>query len=112
MATKRLFVLSRPKPSYSEWLVQIDLTNWLGGEEISSVAFSAKIKRNGVNVTSTVLNSSNNTYTTVLLKPFIRGGNHGETYVVTMKVVTNATPASKEEFYLEFTVNDNIPDID
>uniref|UniRef100_A0A6H1ZIH8 REJ domain-containing protein n=1 Tax=viral metagenome TaxID=1070528 RepID=A0A6H1ZIH8_9ZZZZ len=112
MVTKnRLFTLSRPKPIASEWFVLIDLSDWLGTEEISSVTFSAKRKANGTNATSEVINSTNSTNTTTVIKPFIKGGKSGETYVVTMKVTTNGSPASVEEFYLEFRVSDNIPNI-
>ena len=105
----RLFTLTDPKPSYAEGFVNIGLTTWLGSEEISSVAFTAINFNSKQNETASVIDISQCTYTETIIQPFIKGGVHGETYLVTMKVVTDATPATKEEFYLKFTVNDNIP---
>ena len=108
MATTRRFVLSEAKPSFSEFYVEIDLTDWLNGEQIAGVVFTAQDRSDGSDVTSDVLNTDNCTYTTVKVYPFIKGGETTKIYVVTMQVTSNGVPASKDEFYLEFTVNDNI----
>jgi len=105
----RLFTLASPKPSYAEGLVNIGLTKWLGSEEIASVAFTAQNFLTKQNETTNVIDTTKCTYTTTIVKPFIQGGVHGETYLVTMKVTTNGSPTTKEAFYLKFMVNDNIP---
>jgi len=105
----RLFTLVNPKPSYAEGFVDIGLTKWLGSEEISSVTFTAQNFETKQIETSNVIDTAKCTYTATIIKPFIQGGTHGETYLVTMKVTTNGNPATKEAFYLKFTINDNIP---
>jgi len=104
----RLFELISPKPSYSEGFINIGLTTWLETEEISTVTFTAQNFKTKQNETANVIDTTRCTNTTTILKPFIKGGVHGETYIVTMKVTTNASPATKEEFYLKFTIDDNI----
>jgi len=108
---KRLFVLSDSKPIYSKFFVSIDLTKWIGSESINSVSFTAKDFVTKQVATSSVIDTTKCTYTTKILKPFIQAGDDGETYLVTMRVITNGITASYEEFYLKFTVNDNIPNI-
>ena len=106
---ERLFTLASPKPSYSAGFVHIGLTKWLGTESIDSVTFTAMNFETKQNVTSTVIDTAKCAYTATILRPFIQAGTDGETYIVTMKVGTNGSPATKEVFYLKFTVNDNIP---
>lgn len=107
----RRFQLSKSKPVFAEWYVSIDLTNWLDGESIDSVSFSAARKDTGADATSDVISAGDCTYTSTVLKPFIKAGTDGVTYVVTMQVASDASPSSKDEFYLEFTIDDNIPNI-
>ena len=110
LSTRR-FVLSKSKPVFAEWYVSIDLTNWLNGEQISTVVFSAVRKDTGADATAAVLTAANCTYTSSVVKPFIKGGTDGVTYVAKMQVTSNASPASKDEFYLQFTIDDNIQDV-
>ena len=107
---ERLFTIEKPKPSSAQWFVDILITKWLNGANISSVDFSAKNFNTGESA-SNVIDSTKCTYTDKTIRPFIQEGTNKETYVVTMKVTTNETPASKDEFYLKFSVNDNIPGI-
>jgi len=109
MSMKRLFTITDPKPIYAEWLVSIDLTKWLGTEEISSVSFTAKDIKTKKVVTSTVLDTAKCTNTATVVKPYIRAGSDGATYVVTMQVSTNSNPAAYDEFYLRFSIDNNIP---
>lgn len=108
-AMDRLSVLPDDKPIYAKFFVEIDLTKWLGTEDISSVIFTAKTFGTKQVVTTTVIDTTKCTNSTKVLKPFIQAGTDDETYLVTMQVTTNGSPASLEEFYLKFTINDNIP---
>ena len=108
---KRLFTLTDPKPIYAEWLVSIDLTTWLGTEEISAVTYVAEDKKTRKVMTSTVLDTTKCTNTATVVKPFIQAGASGATYIVTMKVTTDSNPVSKDEIYLRWSVDDNIPGI-
>lgn len=107
----RLYTLSDSKPIYAKFFVEIDLTKWLGTEDISSVIFTAKNFETKQVATTTVIDTSKCTNSTKVLKPFIQAGTDGETYLVTMQVTTNGNPASLEEFYLKFKINDNISGI-
>ena len=104
----RVFNLSSPKPSFSEGFVDIGLAAWLGSETISDVAFMAEGFVSKRNETANVLNTDNCTWTETVIRPWIKGGSHGEKYLVKMNVTTNQTPATKESFYLIFEVNDNL----
>lgn len=104
----RVFILPENKSIYSEFFIAIDITKWLGTEDIASVTFTAKNFETKQVATTTVIDTTKCTNTTKVLKPFIQAGTDGETYLVTMQVITNGNPvASKEEFYLKFTVGDN-----
>jgi len=105
MSRQRTWELDGYKAASDEFFVTLDVAQWLGTETISSVAFSAKSLTDGTTYTSTVLDSGKNTYTAAgIIKPWIRAGTVGHTYLVTMLVTTNAT--QKESFYLQFTVKD------
>ena len=108
---QRLFIINDPIPDYAEFLVSIDISKWLGTEEINSVAFTAKNKATGESATTTAIDTVKCTYTATVVKPFIKGTSDGETYIVTMQVASDGSPVSKEEFYLEFTCKTNIPGI-
>ena len=108
MIKERVFELSSPKPSADNGFVNIGLTKWLGIEEISSVAFTAQNFLTKQNETANVITAANCTYTATIVKPYIKGGTHGETYLIKMVVTTNGSPASTLTIYLKFTVNDNI----
>ena len=107
----KVFIIDDPKPPDSEFFVEIDISEWLDTEEISSVVFTAKDMATGENVMSTVLDATNNTNTAVIIKPYIRAGLSKASYCVTMKVTADGLPSSKGEFYLIFSVNDNLPGI-
>ena len=106
----RLFTLANPKPSASEGFVNIGLTTWLGTEEISSVTFTAQNFETKQSETAIVIDTTKCTNTSTIIKPFIQAGTDGETYLVTMAVTTNGSPATIEIFYLKFKIDDNIPD--
>jgi len=108
---QRLFVIDDPIPDYAEFLISVDISKWLGTEEINSVTFTAKNKSTGDTATTTAIDTTKCTYTATVVKPFIKGTSDGETYIVTMQVASDGTPVSKEEFYLEFSCKTNIPGI-
>ena len=109
MAITRHFVLSKSKPSTSEFPVEIDLTSWVGTDTIASVAYSAVDKADGSDVSSTVIDAAQCANTTLMIYPFIQAGTDKAIYVVTCVVTTTA--GSIESFYLEFGINDDIPGI-
>jgi len=108
----RVFIIETPKPSEAQGYVPIDITKWLDGNNIASVAFTAKIKDTSEDVSATVLNDSNSTFTSKVLQPYIQAGTDGETYVADIVVTDNGAPANIETFYLEWSIDDNIPLLD
>lgn len=108
---ERVYTITDPKPPGAKFFVEIDLTEWLDTEDISSVAYAAKNMETGETVTSTVLDAAKNTNTAKILKPFIQAGSDNASYCVTMTVTTDETPASIDEFYVIFSVEDNLPKI-
>jgi len=101
---KRLFNLPQEKPAFSEWFVTVDISEWLGTEDISAVTFTAICENDGTDASAIVLDPAKNTYTGSYLKPFIQAGQPGYTYRVEMRVTT--TQGSKEVFYIRFDVAD------
>ena len=107
----KVFRITDAKPVKSEFFVHIDISDWLGTESIASVSYSAKNMATGENVTSTVLDDANNTNTAKVLKPWLQAGLSSASYCVIMKITADGLPSSKGEFYLIFSVNDNLPGI-
>ena len=107
----RVLTIEDPKPPGSQFLVEIDITKWLDGEDISSVSFSAKNMDTGETVTSTVLDAAKNTYTDKIIKPYIQAGSDGGRYCVTAQVTTSGSPSAVESWYIIFSVDDNIPKV-
>ena len=107
---QRVFTIDpdHAKPVSASFPVEIDITTWLNGAYISNVSFSAEDMSTGRSAAS-VVNQTNSSFTNTLLKPWIQAGSGDSTYCVTMVVTTNDTPAVTEEFYLIFTVSDNVP---
>lgn len=103
---KRLWELDGMKPTTAQFFLTLDLTQWLGTESITGVTFTAKNADTGEVVTTTVIDTTKCTYTGALVKPFIRAGASGNTYVVKMEVTTNSTPETKDSFYIQFSVQD------
>jgi len=101
---KRLFNLPEEKPAFSEWFVTVDISEWLGAEDIQTVVFSAICEDDGTDASSTILDGAKNTYTGSYLKPFVKAGQPGYTYRVEMRVTT--TQGSKEVWYVRFDVAD------
>lgn len=102
---KRVFTIADKKPVFAQWFVEIDLTPFLNGETITAIVFSATDSA-GADATDTILDSTKNTYTTTMVKPFIRGGVPGEKYKVKMQITTASAAQTKDEFYLLVTVGD------
>lgn len=102
---KRDFVLNDPKPSFAQWFVIVDISEWLGSTEtIQSVTYTARCVENGDDVSSTVLDATKNTYdnTNGHVKPFIQGGTPGYSYLVEMQVTTDQ--GSRDVWTLRFSV--------
>ena len=99
---KRLFNLPESKPVFSQWFVSIDISEWLETETIQTVAFSALREGPGEDATSVILDPAKCTYSGSVLKPFIRGGVIGATYLIEIRVTTNA--GSKEVWCLRVDI--------
>jgi hypothetical protein len=99
---KRLFNLTEEKPAFSQWFVTVDITDFLGDETIQGVVFTAIREGTGENVSDVVLDQLKCTYTGGYLRPFIRGGQPGATYLVEMRVTT--IEGTQEVFWIRFDV--------
>lgn len=100
---KRYFFIINGKPDFAEFFCIIDIEEWMEGDTIASVNFSAIDRDTGLDATSTVLDLVKSTYTSDrYLKPFIKGGDEGAKYRVQIQVTTNSD--AKEEFYIDFTI--------
>ncbi|MCU0589849.1 MAG: hypothetical protein MUC33_01295 [Desulfobacterales bacterium] len=97
------FVLQEVKASWEKFFVEIDAAAWLGSETISNVTFSAKDAA-GTDVSATLLDAAKNTFTTTLIKPYVRGGTSGTRYYVIMRVSTNGD--NHREYVIELLVHD------
>lgn len=81
--------------------VTIDISDWLGTAAISSVAYTA-VDGDGVDAAAAVLDAAKHTNTTTIVKPFIKGGVDGKSYVVKCLVTSDAANADKKAFYLKW----------
>jgi len=91
------------KPVFTAGLVEIDISTWLGDDTISSVGWTAATEA-GDDATATVLTVGSCDYDNDLglIKPYIKAGTSGETYICTMQVTT--TGGDQEVFTLRWTV--------
>ena len=102
---KRIFQYDGVKPSTAQFAVQVDLSSWLGtGITIQTVSFSAKCLDDGTDASTVVLDALKNDYTTVIVRPWLKGGTSGKTYLVKMNVI--GTNSYQDTFGLQFTVYD------
>ena len=101
---RRLWQIDGLKPSTSEFPVTLDLTKWLGGETVSAVTYSAIEVESGTTATTTVLDSTKHVNTTTLVKPWIKSGTSGKSYLV--KLVVTSSGNAKDAFYIQFSVYD------
>ena len=101
MAYRRKFKITDKLPTWDAYFVSIDLSTWLGTEEINACVFSAMdITATAATANNVVMDPLKNTFTATLLKPWVRGGVAGRKYRITMKLTTDQT--SQGEFYLDF----------
>ena len=84
-----------------EMQVTIDISDWLGTDEIASVAYTA-VDGDGVDAAAAVLVTAKHTNTATVVKPFIKGGVDGESYVVKCLVTSDAANADKKAFYVKW----------
>jgi hypothetical protein len=91
------------KPVFTAGLIEIDISRWLGDDTFDNVDFAAATEA-GDDATSTVLAVGSCTYdsTLGLLKPYIKAGASGETYICTMEVTTAG--GDQEVFTLRWSV--------
>ena len=99
----RHFEIPDAKPAFAAWLVEIDISEFLEDDSISTVGWTAA-KEDGTDTTADVITVGSCTYDNDdgLLKPWIKAGTSGETYICTMQVTT--TNGSQEEYYLRWSV--------
>lgn len=99
----RHFEIPDSKPAFSEWPAEIDISEFLEDSTISDVDWSAATE-DGTDATSSVLTEGSCSYdnTNGLLKPYIKAGTSGETYICTMEVTTS--DSYQEVWYLRWSV--------
>ncbi len=82
-----------------EFQITIDISEWLGTDQISSVAYSA-VDGDGNDATATVLDAAKHTNTTTVIKPYIKGGLDDTIY--TGKCLVTISDGDKKAFYFKF----------
>ena len=97
------FCFERPKATFDEGYVEIDISDWLETETIDDVTFSAKDSA-GADATSVVLDVGQCTFVGSNVYPFIRGGVDLERYYVLCQVET--IEGSQQEFRVVFNVRE------
>jgi hypothetical protein len=98
----RLFFMEKaPQTAYG---VEIDIASWLGTETIQGVVWTAKDEETSADVSSTFLDSGKHAFTGAKIKPWIRAGTSGHTYLVTGVVTT--TVGSIDVFCVRVVVKD------
>ena len=101
---KRMFNLPEEKPAYAQWFVVVDITDFLGDETINTVEYSAVKESTGEDASSIVLDQVKCTFTGAYIKPFIRAGTPGETYLVELRMET--VEGTRDVFWVRFDVID------
>jgi hypothetical protein len=106
MSTEFEIVASIEKPLSpdDQFFAPLDVSTWLGSDTISSVVFTA-VDSSGRNATTTVLESSENTNTTTIIYPYIKGGGTSDKRYTVKMLVTTAS-GDKKSFYLKFKVKE------
>jgi hypothetical protein len=89
------------KAPQTAYAVEIDIASWLGTETIQSVAYSA-VDEDGVDVTTTLLDSGKHAFSGSKIKPWVRAGTAGKSYLVFAVVTT--TVASVDVWGIHVTV--------
>ena len=99
----RHFEIPDAKPVFAAWLAEIDVSEFMEDDTFSEVGWTAA-KEDGTDATADVLTVESCDYDDDdgLLKPWIKAGASGETYICTMEVTT--TIGSQEVFYLRWSV--------
>jgi len=88
----------RISPS-DQFAIQIDISDWLGTDTISSVAYSAT-NGNGSDVSTNVVDANKCTNTQTIIKPYIKGYLTGKEYTVKCLVTTSG--GDKKAWYVKF----------
>lgn len=87
---------------FDEFPVEVDMTDWLFGETIAAVAYSARRLDTGEDATAVVLDALKHSNTTTHIYPWIKGGTSGITYQVFLQVTSSV--GAKTQVALQFTV--------
>jgi hypothetical protein len=87
-----------------EFQVTFDIAEWLGDDQISSVAYSA-VDEDGESATAAVLDAAEHDNTETVIKPFIKGGGTNDKKYTVKCEVTTVTGYTKS-FYIKFRVNE------
>lgn len=82
-----------------EFQITMDISDWLGTDEISSVTYSA-VDGDGTDATATVLDAGKHTNTTTVIKPYIKGGLDDTIY--TIKCLVATSDGDDKAFYSKF----------
>lgn len=91
----KIFKLVNVKHPQDEFAVDIDISDWLGEDTISTVVFTAS---------GDVLDAAKNTYTNTMIKPYLQSGVDGLDYMISMQATTAAGDVGT--FYLRFMCRD------
>ncbi len=97
------FSFERPKATYDEAYVEIDIADWLENETINAVTFTA-VDSAGGDATAVVLDVGQSTFNGSLVYPFIKGGVDLEKYTVLCQVDT--VEGSQQEFRVVFKIKE------
>ena len=79
--------------------VDIDISEWLDSDTISSVAYTA-VDGKGNSETANAIDVNKCTNTQTVIKPYLTGNTNGERYIV--KCVVTTTGGDKKTFYVIF----------
>lgn len=83
-----------------QFRISMDISTWLGDDTIESVEYSA-VDDAGTDVTATVLDADQHSFTTTVLQPYVLGGGVDDAIVkIKMKVTT--TGGDLKAFYINY----------
>lgn len=87
---RRHFEIPEQKPAFAQWFVSIDISEWLVADTVQTVDFRATREDTGADATSVILDTAKCTHSGYYVKPYIRGGQPGVTYLIEVRIITNA----------------------
>jgi len=99
------FSVTEPKTTWEKYYIDIDISTWLDEETISDVTFKA-YDEDGVDVSTTILDSNKCTYSGSIVRIYVQNGTDGEGYYVICKVQSSGN--NYKEYMVFFKVQDLI----